>query len=601
MLATPLAALLLAGATLPQHELPEVRPQAPRFSMERPLSTLPGVMFDQRQFGQGLADQLAKQRGLQGRMLWIDCTANLDRYNSEEKIVALVARIADSGFNTISLDVKPISGQVIWNSNLAPKLTEWRGRTMDAGFDPVPIFSREAKRHGLQLFLALNAFSEGHRMFKVGPGYATPDRQTVLYEPKVFAEVGGSRFPVALAANVVAKNANLLSVFNDARSLPQPKAGAFAITLDPFGNIVDGFERGGMGPGGTTVPRGGSLVVGEGAGAEWLKRHAWPGNRLRFAVDAELVPIQERPEQQIPLIMNPANADVVMRNLEIVRELATNYAFDGLLYDDRLRYGGMNADFSPEFRRTFEQWLGRKVARWPEDVYTITYTPNFTRGLLPGPEYENWLIFRAKTMRDYVAAVRGTLKAIDPQRQFGIYAGSWYGEYASYGANYGADDLDAGFWYLSNAYAKTGFASLLDVLITGCYYRVPTIHEAMAVGAPIGPTVEAAGYLSNRVASDQTWTYAGISLMDFRGNPRGLMNALQAAVGSTQGVMVFDLSHDIEPMWPVFKQAFTRPAAPPTVDLKQLAELRRRREVAARRGDKRPRVIVSSGEAGAGH
>lgn len=594
-----LAALAIAILENPMTQ--DVKPQPPRFVRENPITSLPGLMFDRLQYGQGIADQFARQRGWQGRMLWIDCTANVDQYNSEEKIIRLLSTIKDSGFNAIGLDVKPISGHVLWPSKIAPKLAEWRGKTIAAEFDPLPIFSRECKKLGLSLSLCMNAFSEGHRIVQQGLAYEHKDWQTVLYEPRVMAEIFGERYAVDSTSNKLNEDTSVLDVFTDASKIPPPQTDAFAVTIDRFGIIVDGFEEGGFGPGRVSIPAGGSLVHGRGAAAEWLKSHAVPGMRLSFIVEPDLVKIEERPDQQIPVMVNPLNPDVIERNLKLVDELARGYDFDMLMYDDRLRFGGMNADFSPQMREAFEKWVGHKVERWPESVYTITFTPSFNRGIEPGPEYENWLIFRAKTMRDFVGKVRETLKAAKPKVQFGVYAGSWYGEYASYGANYGADDLNAGFWYLSETYAKTGFAGMLDLLITGCYYRVPTIFDAMKAGSGIGATIEGAGTLSNRVANDQTWTYAGIQLSLFKNDPDGLRNALQAAAGATQGVMVFDLSHDVEPMWPVFKQAFAVPASAPHAQPDSLAELRRRRTLAIKRGDKRPPMIIAVGQPGAGH
>jgi hypothetical protein len=193
------------------------------------------------------------------------------------------------------------------------------------------------------------------------------------------------------------------------------------------------------------------------------------------------------------------------------------------------------------------------------------------------------------------------LKSTRPSAQFGIYAGSWYGEYASFGANYGSESLNAGFWFLSPEYRSTGFAKQIDFLITGCYYPTPTIFEAMSVGKGVGQCIESAAALTNAVANDDTWAYAGISLDQFANNPSGLMNALQAATGATQGVMVFDLSHNIEPFWPVFAQAFQNRAKPPHLSVLNLLELRRRKAAFLAAGGK-PRVaIISTGQPGAGH
>jgi hypothetical protein len=122
----------------------------------------------------------------------------------------------------------------------------------------------------------------------------------------------------------------------------------------------------------------------------------------------------------------------------------------------------------------------------------------------------------------------------------------------------------------------------------------------MAQGTAPGMTVEASGQLANRLVNDQTWTYAGIMLSDFRGNPDGLQDALQAAVGATQGVMVFDLSHEIEQMWDVFRQAFADPRKAPHQERGLLAEVRKKRAAVDKAGEKKPAVIISTGAAGTG-
>lgn len=577
----------------------EPRPVPPRFENQNPIPTLPGVMLDRRLHGIGIANPMARSKGLQGRILWIDATANIERYNTEQKIVELVAKIGDTGFNTIVLDVKPISGHVIFKSEFAPKLMEWRGRKLPEDFDPVPIFCREAKRKKVQVFVSVNAFSEGHNLFRTGPGYERPSWQTVFYEPIVYAEIGFQQLPVALNPNGLVAPTELM-VFTNVESLANSSGNGFAVSMDTFGNFVDGFElfANVTKP---TIPRNGCVLVGIGEMADRLRSASFAASSVRFVAKPNLIPSGLKPTDQTPLMTNPASKEVWERNASIVRELASKYEIDGMVYDDRMRFAGMNADFGAEFRGLFEDWLGRKLKRWPEDVYQITFSPNFSRGIKPGPDYENWLIFRSVLMRRYVSAIANLLKQIRPSAQFGLYAGSWYGEYAAFGANYGANDLDAGFWFLSPEYRQTGFADQLDFLITGCYYPNPTIFEAMSLGKGVGQSIESAAALTNRVANDSTWTYAGISLEQFAQNPRGLGNALQAACGATQGVMVFDLSHNIDPMWPVFRQAFRSSAKAPHLSSLNLLELRRRKSVEIKAGRRPKTVVVSTGQPGAGH
>ena len=64
--------------------------------------------------------------------------------------------------------------------------------------------------------------------------------------------------------------------------------------------------------------------------------------------------------------------------------------------------------------------------------------------------------------------------------------------------------------------------------------------------------------------------------------------------------MVFDLSHDVEPMWPTFARAFAQPRKPPHSSPAALADVRRRRALVDRQGVKDPPVIITAGTSGTG-
>ena len=571
---------------------------APRFELSSPLPTVPGVMLDRFSTGGGIANEMARAKGLQARILWIDATANLERYNSEEKIVQLVKKIKDTGFNTIVFDVKPISGHVVYPSKLAPKLTEWRGRTMPEAFDPLAIFVREAKENSIPLHASLNAFSEGHRMFLIGPGYSRLEQQTVLYESIPVLRSGQLSFALATKINTLQEGA--ISVFTNSAQVPTSAEDSFAVTVRKDGTVHDGFENGGVGQGVPTIPTGGVALYGKGTSAEFLKLNLVPETKAVFDSEAQFVPISLRPEQQYPLMMNPNDPVVQQYALEIVKELVGNYDVDGIVYDDRLRFGGMNADFSELTRRQFETVV-KQPLNWPDDVFRWTYNLDLTRGMRPGRFYDQWMAWRSSTLREFASKVRQTVTSTRADTQFSAYVGSWYGEYPRIGHNYASTQADAGFWFMTSNYRRTGTAALFDFLITGAYYPTATIYDAMVRGRDIGPTVESAGTLTNRLVRDDSWTYTGISLIDFKENPEGLVAAMQAACGATQGVMVFDLSHDIEPMWPIFAQAFASPRIAPHVRKDVLTLIRKRRATLDKSGAKDPPVIISSGSIGAGH
>jgi hypothetical protein len=301
---------------------------------------------------------------------------------------------------------------------------------------------------------------------------------------------------------------------------------------------------------------------------------------------------------------NPNSPAVRQRALDMVAELVRGYAVDGVIFDDRLRYAGVNADFSDDSRKQFETYVGRSV-RWPDDVfhYEVDF-PTLSRHVVPGPLYEAWLVWRAQNIRNWLASAVTTVKGIRPEATVGVYAGSWYGEYPLFGTNWAADDFQAGFRFLTPSFQKTGLAGLADWITTGCYYPTPSISEALEDGKIAGASVEAAGQLSNRAAHDQTWCYAGIRLDLYGGRPEALRNALQAACASTQGVMVFDLSHfdyrGNDALWSVFEDAFREPARAPHASPDLLAKLRRDHADRKAAGTPEPPVIIYGGIPGTG-
>lgn len=584
-------ALTLASSSSTRQVAPD------RFEFASPLPGIAPVLIDKINSGVGVAQQTARSQGLQGRVLWVDCTANLDRYNTEQKIVELVQRTKDIGFNTLVLDIKPIVGYTIYPSSFTEKLTRWRDQRLPIDFDPVPIFVRECKRVGLSFMVSLNAFSEGHRMAKeqennpdspfgkAGPGYSRPAEQTVHYVPLPWLKLGSEQTRLTMGLNPRTIGPNEIGVYSQA-----PTVAGEMVILD---------SRGVVQLNNVPMPPGGRILVGLGTGAEFLRRLAIPGRRFEIVT----TPSFQRADQvqnQIPLMMNPTHPAVRQRAIEFAKEVVLKYPVDGLLYDDRLRFGGVDADFSPETRAKFEEHVKRKL-NWPTDVFRFTMNWDMERGVIPGPYWDRWFAWRALKMQTWVVSVRREIKKIRPSTQFGIYAGSWYGEYTKWGANYGRPGRRTPFGSASQGFSDAGFADQLDLFIAGCYYRIPTIAEALGRSQPEGRTVEAGAQLANRVIHDQAWTYAGIMLQDYFSEPTKVEDALQAAVAASQGVMVFDLSHRFDEFEPMLRRAFQFPArAPHQVNglLERVRSIQAQRE---RMGLKEPPIALREGQPGVGH
>ncbi len=568
-----------------------------------PLPSLPPAALDDGNDGVGLAQQMARERKLQARIIWIDGTANLNRVNTAEKIAALTAQIKKAGFNTIVFDVKPIVGNTLYPSKFAPKLTTWfGGKTLPVGFDPLAVMVAQAHANGLQIVASMNVFSEGHRDVKYGPGYTHPEWQTTLYEPSLslMSSTSGA-IPIALSdrANLPARLPEQIALYTSAEKL-KAASGTLAALLDTNLRVVAVADGAMLPILSLSVPPGGSLLTAGGTAGEWLRTYAPVGAQLSLITNAQFVPIGARPEQQVPLMVNPNDPAVQTRILNVVAEIVRGYAVDGVIFDDRLRYAGANADFGPQTHTQFEAFVGHPV-RWPDDVehYEVAY-PSLTKRLIPGPQYDNWNVFRTLTIRNWLASAAATVKAIRPTATVSVYAGSWYPDYPVLGSNWAADDFSAGLRFLTPSYQKTGFAGLTDWITTGCYYGPGTIAGAQSAGRTAGESVEAAGQFSNRAVNDQTFVYAGIALSNYNGHPDDLLQALLGATASTQGVMVFDLSHNIDQFWGTFAKAFSTPAAAPQTVPGLLDDLRRQHAARKAAGTPDPPVILYNGTSGTG-
>jgi len=585
--------------TVPPLTVPPPAPVTPYV----PLKGIPAVPLDEANNGIGIAQQVTRARGAQARVIWVDATANLNRTNSAQKITDMVAQIKKGGFNTIVMDVKPIVGYTLYPSKYAPKLTTWLGgKTLPAGFDPLAVMVQQAHANGLQLVASMNVFSEGHRDVKYGPGYTHPEWQSTLYEPalSVMSNAPGAA-PQGLSdrANLPPRTPDLLSVFTESGSL-KAQPGSVVVLLNADERVVAQIDGAALAAISANVPAGGSALVGGGPAGDWLRRFAPVGAQVSMLTNSAFVPISARPEQQVPLMTNPNDPAVQTRILSMVAEVVRNYPVDGVIFDDRMRYAGANADFSPVTHAQFEAFVGHPV-RWPDDVFTyqVSY-PSLAKRIVPGPVYDAWLVFRTLTIRNWLASAVATVKAIRPTAQVSVYAGSWYPDYPTLGSNWAADDFSAGLRFLTPSYQKTGFAGLIDWLTTGCYYPPGTVADAIAAGRSAGESVEAAGQFSNRAVNDQTWVYAGIALSNYNGHPELLARALQAATASTQGVMVFDYSHNIDQFWPTFTAAFSTPAPPPQAVPGLLDDVRRRHAARKASGQPDPPVILYSGTPGTG-
>lgn len=123
------------------------------------------------------------------RYVWVDAAANFQYYANDPAYIAEdCRRIADMGFTDIIVDVRPTSGDVFFQSTVAPpctKVAAWvNGRykfvERTAAFDYLATFIEAGHAAGLRVNAAINTMVGGYHssIGDVGMLYDTPARKT---------------------------------------------------------------------------------------------------------------------------------------------------------------------------------------------------------------------------------------------------------------------------------------------------------------------------------------------------------------------------------------------------------------------------------------
>jgi uncharacterized lipoprotein YddW (UPF0748 family) len=478
--------------------------------------------------------------------------------------------------------VKPLSGHVLFPSKVAPPLREWRGFTYPAGYDLLQTTLEEGRRRGLRIYANINVFSNGHKLVRSGPLYENPEGGSIIYEvERTFTTPRGDQKTVDMGVNRP-PGPDGISVYEPSNTR-RPLAEGEVAALVAQDQVVAIQTPANTPPEGILVPPGSYLLLARGASARWLPQGLLPGDTLTWTAQDRLLPILEAPSETVAAFVNPSDPAPRAYLLRLVEELVTRYPLDGIVFD-RMRYAGLQSDFSPLAREQFEAYLGRKLTRFPGEIYSFDPVPG--RPLVWGPYFRQWLEWRARTIRTWLEAASALAREKRPGIKVGVYVGSWYPSYYTVGVNWGSEEFAPGYDWMTPTYPSTGYAALVDWISTGCYHPIATRAQARAAGLDESFTVQAAGEISSRAVGDMAFVYAGIYLLDYRGAPEAFREALRAARDSSNGVMLFDLSQLEEyGWWPILEQEFPEPRTAPHDVLELLPavrELRRSLSAGAR-------------------
>ncbi len=242
---------------------------------------------------------------------------------------------------------------------------------------------------------------------------------------------------------------------------------------------------------------------------------------------------------------NPILPDLQEHELKVVEEVLHRYQQIDAFVVDRVRYNGLNSDFSSYSRGQFEAHIGKRIEHWPEDIFKLELVDGKLKRT-NGRYFKEWCAWRARNIQQYMQRIVELVRRIRPDIPFGDYVGSWYPTYYEYGVNWGRrryiPTADwAAEWY-SPGYEKTGYAEDLDYLAVGCYFPYLTKEEAEQAGAPWWNSVEGGCEIAKEATMDVVPIYASIYAADWRQQPQRFAEALRLGLRSTNGLKIFDLS-----------------------------------------------------------
>ena len=102
--------------------------------------------------------------------MWFDAEANIKRFSNPDTIDYYIDKIADLGFTHAAVCIRPITGYVLYDSELAPP---YRGNYDDVkvDFDYLGKFIEAAHRRGIKVLASMNTFCAGHNFIDKGLVY----------------------------------------------------------------------------------------------------------------------------------------------------------------------------------------------------------------------------------------------------------------------------------------------------------------------------------------------------------------------------------------------------------------------------------------------
>ncbi len=261
------------------------------------------------------------------------------------------------------------------------------------------------------------------------------------------------------------------------------------------------------------------------------------------------------------VFVNPVLPQVRAYEISLWQELLRMYKPDGIVLDGA-RYPNSkiidDADFSNASRTAFEKFIGYKIEKWPQDIFTFKTSPDGKVKQVPGSLFRKWIEWHSAVIRDFIRQVRDSVRRIDPKVKVADYVGAWYPIYYQMGVNWASRTYNPAKQYswADPTYYRTGYAQLLDEMFVGTYFYNVTERGAVESHTPSpDPTkkpsyywwysVDGSAKIAMRVINGVVPAYGSLYVQQYldKHNPKQFVRAIRADLRLTDGVMIFDLVH----------------------------------------------------------
>lgn len=252
---------------------------------------------------------------------------------------------------------------------------------------------------------------------------------------------------------------------------------------------------------------------------------------------------------KVAVFLNPILPEVQDYCLSYIKELVTNYEFDGLALD-YCRYSGIDSDFSEASKKGFEEYIGKEVVNFPTDIFTWQKDENGEFYVNDGELAPLWYEYRSMAIHDFVKRVKEEIKEIKPSIRLEYWNASWHHVLYRQGQNWANKNYDpyGKYPWASKNYKNTGFAEHLDRYMNGAY-----LERVYGLDDP--ESIEFAYEKGKRLIGGDNMMLGSIYAQ-----AHDIMeDAAYVSLEQTEGLVVFDILQVIKfNLWDDFKRAIDK-------------------------------------------